>query len=178
MFNNILIGISTHDLFLYLEKKSDFSFVSSPFIYRYLNGKDYNGGFERQQLNQIFKEIDDDFPSWVKGFAPKAVGVNSTTAIAKFEHSLGRMKPKIALGVAKTVFLSDLRQIPPRVSVPTFIIQSEIDYIVPKSVAFYIKRELGGPAEVEILKTEGHFPQLTADPMLLKVLKQVLHINR
>ncbi|PON82423.1 Alpha/beta hydrolase fold [Trema orientale] len=145
---------------------------------RYLNGKGYNGGFERPQLNQVFKEIDEDFPNWVKSIAPTAVGVNSTTAIAKFERSLGRMKPRIALSVAKTVFLSDLRRILPRVSVPSFIIQSEKDYVVPKSIAFYIKRNLGGPAKVKILKTEGHFPQLTAYPMLQKVLKQVLHIKQ
>ncbi|PON46628.1 Alpha/beta hydrolase fold [Parasponia andersonii] len=143
-----------------------------------LNGKGYNGGFERPQLNQVFKEIDEDFPNWVKSFAPAAVGVNITTAVTKFEPSLGRMKPRIALSVAKTVFLSDPRRILPRVSVPSFIIQSEKDYIVPKSIAFYIKRNLRGPAKVKILKTEGHFPQLTAYPMLQKVLKQVLHINR
>lgn len=149
-----------------------------PFVHRYLNGKDYNGGFERVQLNQLFKEIDDDFPSWVKSIAPIAVGINSTTAIVEFEHSLGRMKPKIALSVAKTVFLSDLRPILPQVSLPSFIIQSEKDYIVPKSVAFYMKRELGGPAKVKILKTKGHLPHLTAYPMLLKVLKRLLHINQ
>ncbi|KAM6547843.1 hypothetical protein CsatB_019519 [Cannabis sativa] len=145
---------------------------------RYLNGKDYNGGFERLQLSRVFKDMKTDFPNWVERFAPIAVGLNRSAAIAQFEHSLGRMKPKIALSVAKTVFLSDLRQILPQVSVPTFIIQSEKDFVVPKSVAFFMKRKLGTPAGVNILKTEGHFPQLTAYHMVLKALKTVFHINR
>jgi hypothetical protein len=40
-----------------------------------------------------------------------------------------------------------------------------------------MKRKLGGRARVKILKTKGHFPQLTAYPFLLKVLKRVLFIK-
>lgn len=129
------------------------------------------------QLNEVFNAMDENFLSWVKKFAPLAVAVNNTSAIAKFEDSLGRMKPKIALSVAKTVFLSDLRRILPQVSVPGFVVQSEKDRVVPKLVAFYMKEKLGGRAKVKILKTEGHFPQLTAYPMLLKALKSVIHVK-
>jgi pimeloyl-ACP methyl ester carboxylesterase len=67
----------------------------------------------------------------------------------------------------------------PQVPVPCTIIQSKKDVVVPKSVAFYMKRKLaGGRARVKILNTEGHFPQLTAYPLLLKVLQRVLPINR
>ena len=147
----------------------------SPFIgYRYLNDTKYNGGFEISQINEIFKAIEEDFPSFVKSFAPVAIGVNNTKAISEFEHSLGRMKPHIALSVAKTVFLSDYRRILPLITVPSFIIQSRKDAVVPKSVAFYIKMKLGSFASVKILETEGHFPHLTAYHLLLKALKKAL----
>ncbi|XP_059646447.1 strigolactone esterase D14-like [Cornus florida] len=141
---------------------------------RYLNEKGYNGGFRRSDLNSIFKDMHQNFTGWVQSFAPRAISVNNITAIAKFERSLGRMQPEIALSVAKTVFLSDLRTVLPQVRVPSTIIQSEKDIIVPKSVAFYMKRKLGGRARVKILKTQGHFPQLTAYPLLSHVLKRVL----
>jgi pimeloyl-ACP methyl ester carboxylesterase len=76
---------------------------------RYLNDKGYNGGFERSELDTIFTQIDEKFSSWVKNFTPVAVGVKCTSAITQFQSSLGRMKPKIALSVARTVFLSDMR---------------------------------------------------------------------
>ncbi|GKV41860.1 hypothetical protein SLEP1_g49340 [Rubroshorea leprosula] len=87
------------------------------------------------------------------------------------------MKPNIALSAAKTVLLSDLRRKLPEVVVPSAIIQSSKDYIVPKFVAFYMKKQIGSQAKMKILKAEGHFPHLTAYPLLLKVLKRVLHIK-
>lgn len=93
------------------------------------------------------------------------------------EHSLGRMKPEIALSVAKMVFLSDLRQLLPKVKTPTTIIPTRKDNIVPKFVASYIKSKMGCHAKLKILNSDGHFPQLTAYPQLLKVLTQLLHLN-
>lgn len=127
--------------------------------------------------------MDQNFPTFVQNFVPTAIGVNSTSAIYEFGHSMGRMKPKIALSVARTLFLSDLRAALPRVAVRCTIIQSERDRVVPKSVAFYMKSKLGGGggghaiAKVKILKTQGHLPQLTVYRLLLKVLKKFLHIN-
>ncbi|BBH07509.1 alpha/beta-Hydrolases superfamily protein, partial [Prunus dulcis] len=144
---------------------------------RYLNTRRYNGGFTRTELDAFFNQINQNFSNWVLSFAPIAIGVKDTSAIAEFENSLGRMTPKIAVSVARTVFLSDLRRILPQVVVPSSIIQSRKDFIVPKTVAFYMKKRLGGPARVKILNTEGHFPQLTVHSLLLKVLKRFLHIK-
>ncbi|EEF30788.1 strigolactone esterase D14 [Ricinus communis] len=140
---------------------------------RYLNAEGYHGGFERSDVKAILRSMNHNFSSWVQGFAPVAVGMNNTEAITIFANSLGRMKPSIAHSVAKTVFLSDLRRILPQVSVPCTIIQSKKDIIVPEFVAHYMKKKLGGYAKVKILKTEGHFPHLTAYPLLLKALKKV-----
>lgn len=103
-----------------------------------------------------------NYTSWVQAFAPTAIGMNNTRATTEFKNSLRRMKPRIALSVAKTVFLSDWRSILPEVLVPCTIIQSKRDPIVPNSVAYYMKRNLNGHARVKILDTGGHFPQLTA----------------
>ncbi|KAM1948219.1 hypothetical protein ACFX15_008436 [Malus domestica] len=143
---------------------------------RYLDTTAYTGGFTRPQLDALFNEIGNNFTSWVPSFAPTPIGVNDTRAITEFENSLGRMSPRIAVRVARVVFLSDLRRILPQIIVPSSIIQSRKDFIVPKSVAFYMKKKLGGPAKVKILNT-GHFPQLTAYLLLLKVLKKLVHIK-
>ncbi|KAI4300633.1 hypothetical protein L6164_033987 [Bauhinia variegata] len=144
---------------------------------RYLNAKGYEGGFTRSELNTIFKAMSQNFSSWAHSFSRIAVGVHNSAAIAGFEYSLRRRKPKIALSVARTVFLSDMRWVLPRITVPCTIIQSRKDYIVPKSVAFYIKRHLGFHSTVKILKTQGHFPQLAAYHLLVKVLKGSLFVE-
>ncbi|KAE9465295.1 hypothetical protein C3L33_02796, partial [Rhododendron williamsianum] len=101
----------------------------------YLNARKYDGGFNKEELNTIFNTIHKNFSAWVRAFAPVAMGVNNSHAIAEFETSLGRMKPEIAFGVAKTVFLSDLRRVLPQVHVPSTIIQSKKDVIVPEFIA-------------------------------------------
>ncbi|KAK4413089.1 Sigma factor SigB regulation protein RsbQ [Sesamum alatum] len=146
---------------------------------RYLNEDEtgYDGGFSRVELDSLFDSIKSDFSGWVKSFVPKAIGVNDTAAIAAFEGSLGRMKPETALTAVRSVFLTDNRDILPGVHVPSTIIQSEKDIIVPESVAFYMKTRVDAPAKVIILKTQGHFPQLTVPYLLLRVLKQILGIK-
>ncbi|KAF5750633.1 putative sigma factor sigb regulation protein rsbq [Tripterygium wilfordii] len=144
---------------------------------RYLNAEGYKGGFERFQLNAIFKAMNQNYSSWFQTFAPTAVAERDTAAIAEFEYSLGRMNPRTALSVAKTVFLSDLRRILPQVQVPCTIIQSRKDNMVPQNVCYYMKKKVGGHTRVNILNTQGHFPQLTAHPLLLEVLKRALHIE-
>ncbi|XP_034692693.1 strigolactone esterase D14-like [Vitis riparia] len=143
---------------------------------RYLNAEGYYGGFERSDIDKIFEAINENFPVWVQNFVPMAVGINNSAAIAEFEYSLGRMKPEIVLSVAKTVFLSDLRLVLPQVKVPCTIIQSREDIVAPTFIACYMKENLGGDATVKILETQGHFPQLTAFPLLLDALNKVLSI--
>ncbi|KAI8558850.1 hypothetical protein RHMOL_Rhmol04G0128600 [Rhododendron molle] len=143
----------------------------------YLNASKYDGGFNKEELNTIFNTIQKNFSAWVRAFTPVAIGVNNSHAIAEFETSLGRMKPEIALSVAKNVFLGDLRRVLPQVHVPSTIIQSKKDVIVPEFIAYYLKKKLGGHARVRILKAQGHFPQLTAYPLLLHVLKKVLVLD-
>lgn len=80
--------------------------------------------------------------------------------------------PDIALSVSKTVFLSDERFILPLVKVPCTIILSREDIVAPTFVACYLKENLGGITTVEILETQGHFPQLTAPDLLLGALNR------
>ncbi|XP_010276343.1 PREDICTED: strigolactone esterase D14-like [Nelumbo nucifera] len=145
---------------------------------RYLNAKGYYGGFERSDIEATLESIKQNYSNWVTNFAPKAIGVNDKAAIKAFESTLGRMKPTVAYDAAKTVFLSDYRQVLRKVGVPCTIIQSEKDIVVPKWVAFYMAKMLGGTTNVKILDSEGHFPHLTAYHLLLGVLRRVLHIDK
>ncbi|MBA0857315.1 hypothetical protein Goshw_010544 [Gossypium schwendimanii] len=144
---------------------------------RYINDGRYYGGYERSEVNEIYKTIEQNFTGWVQNFAPKAAGQNNTATGANFKKTLGRMKPYIALSAAKTVFSSDFRHKLPQVMVPCTIIQSKKDVIVPQSVAFYIKNNVGGNATVKILDTEGHFPHLSAHNLLFRVLKETIQIK-
>ncbi|XP_030457945.1 strigolactone esterase D14-like [Syzygium oleosum] len=139
---------------------------------RYLNAKGYTGGFDEPAINSILQSMRANYSGWIHDFAPTAIALNNTGALMEFEHSLGRIEPEIAVSVAKTVFLSDLRWALPKVPVPCSIIRSRKDIIVPASVSHYMKKKIGnGTSKVKILRTQGHFPMLTAYPLLLDALK-------
>ncbi|KAG0485469.1 hypothetical protein HPP92_009324 [Vanilla planifolia] len=138
---------------------------------RYLNDSDYFGGFEQEDLEQLFDAIKANYRAWVSGFAPLAVGGDmDSVAVQEFSRTLFNMRPDIALLVAQTIFLSDLRSILNLVTVPCHIIQSSKDLAVPVAVSEYLHRNLGGESIVEVMPTEGHLPQLSSPEVVIPVL--------
>ncbi|KAL3534004.1 hypothetical protein ACH5RR_007525 [Cinchona calisaya] len=146
---------------------------------RYLNTPMYSGGFSREDINTILTNIRQNFTGWARTLAPLAIGVNNSAAIAEFESSLIRMNPKIALDVIKTILLRDNRRVLKYVRVRSSIIQTEKDIFDPLPVAYYMKKRLGYAAHAKliILRTSGHFPQLTAYCQVLRAIKRVLHLH-
>lgn len=141
---------------------------------RFLNDKDYHGGFEQEEIESVFVAMEANYEAWVNGFAPLAVGADVPAAVREFSRTLFNMRPDITLFVSRTVFNSDLRGILGLVKVPCCIIQTAKDVSVPASVAKYLKNHLGGKTTVEMLRTEGHLPHLSAPAMLAPVIRRAL----
>ncbi|KAE8666853.1 ATP-dependent caseinolytic protease/crotonase family protein isoform 1 [Hibiscus syriacus] len=92
----------------------------------------------------------------------------------KLRNCLKRTRQEFAVPLAKTVFRSDERSIVDKVTTPCTIIQAANDIVVPGSVANYMKKKIRWKSTVEIVNTNGHFPQLTAHLEFLAVLARVL----
>ena len=123
-----IASISRPDLFSKLIMVS-----ASP---RYLNDVDYFGGFEQDELDQLFEAMQSNYKAWCSGFAPLAVGGDmDSVSVQEFSRTLFNMRPDIALSVAQTIFQSDMRQILHLVTVPCHIIQSLKDLAVPVVVS-------------------------------------------
>ncbi|KAL3632384.1 hypothetical protein CASFOL_025368 [Castilleja foliolosa] len=152
----------------------------SPRFLNDVNTAGYKGGFTQAQVDTIFDTIETNYTGWVQGFVPLAIGVDNASAIAKFEHTLLKMNSQVALSSAKVVFLSDNRDYLPHVCVPTTIIQSQNDAVVPNPVAQYMQEKLGAQAnaKLRILNATGHFLQLTDPALLVQVLIEVINENK
>ncbi|EPS64213.1 hydrolase, alpha/beta fold family protein, partial [Genlisea aurea] len=138
---------------------------------RYLNGEDYYGGFERDDLEGVLKAMESNYRDWFEGFAPLAVGGDmASIAVQEFSRTLFSMRPDIAASVARTIFFSDLRAYLGSVTVPCHIIQSAKDLAVPVVVSEYLRRNLGGKSVVEVMSTEGHLPQLSSPEVAIPVI--------
>ncbi|MCO5558568.1 hypothetical protein L7F22_012153 [Adiantum nelumboides] len=143
---------------------------------RYLNDVNYFGGFEQDDLDQLFEAMQSNFKAWVSGFVPLAVGDDMDSfAVQEFSRTLFSVRPDIAFGVAKVIFESDFRGILPYVTIPCHILQSNKDLAVPVVVsADYLHQALGAKSIVEILQTEGHLPQLSSPNVVVPALRRHL----
>ncbi|XP_030954429.1 strigolactone esterase D14 [Quercus lobata] len=141
---------------------------------RYINIDGYEGGFEKSDVEQIILNIESNYENWATAFASLVVDQKDPLSVDKFTKCLRRMRPEAALPVAKIIFYSDERDILDKVMTPCTIIQTTSDIVVPKSVAFYMQNKIKGKSTVEIIETDGHFPQLTAHLQFLQVLGNVL----
>ncbi|GAV58207.1 Abhydrolase_6 domain-containing protein [Cephalotus follicularis] len=141
---------------------------------RFLNDKDYHGGFDQGEIDRVFLAMEANYEAWVNGFAPLAVGADVPAAVREFSRTLFNMRPDITLFVSRTVFHSDLRGVLGFVKVPCCIIQTAKDVSVPTSVAEYLRSHLGGHNTVEILNIEGHLPHLSAPALLAHKLRRAL----
>ncbi|KAH9324522.1 hypothetical protein KI387_004700 [Taxus chinensis] len=143
---------------------------------RYLNAPGYEGGFEQTAIDQLFRSLKSNYTAWATGFASMAVGSQFHDAVHKFRKTLLAMRPDIAYFVGKQVFESDERSILREVKVPCLVIQSKKDIIAPLFVAEYLKTHLGrkGKTQVEILQTQGHFPQLSIPSLVIRAFQRII----
>ncbi|XP_048133922.1 strigolactone esterase D14-like [Rhodamnia argentea] len=144
---------------------------SSP---RYLNTDGYEGGFEAARIDQILSSVESDYHSWAPNFASLVVGPCDPPSVEAFAKCLGRMRPEVALSLAKMIFPGDYGEALGRVTTPCTIIQTTNDAFVPSSVARYMHEAIRGESTVETIKADGHCPQLTAHRQLLDMLSGVL----
>lgn len=145
---------------------------------RYLNDVDYYGGFQQEDLDQLFEAMRSNYKAWCSGFAPLAVGGDmDSVAVQEFSRTLFNMRPDIALSVAQTIFQCDLRQVLSLVTVPCHIIQSMKDLAVPVVVAEFLHQHLGGESIVEVMSTDGHLPQLSSPDVVIPVLLRHIRYN-
>lgn len=136
---------------------------------RYLNDTGYVGGFEPQDLEQLFAAMTANYQGWVAGFAPMAVGAGVPGAVQDFSAGLLAMRPDITATIARMIFETDLRAILPRITPPTVLVHAHGDIAVPEPVAHYLHRGIAGSALVWIDAT-GHLPHLSAPAEVAEVL--------
>nr|GMD51735.1 probable esterase KAI2 [Ipomoea batatas]GMD55289.1 probable esterase KAI2 [Ipomoea batatas] len=165
----VIASVARPDLFTKL-----LTISASP---RYLNDVDYYGGFELEDLEQLFDAMRSNYKAWCSGFAPLAVGGDmDSVAVQEFSRTLFNMRPDIALSVLQTIFRSDLRHVLSHVTVPCHIIQSMKDLAVPVVVAEYLHRNLSCESVVEVMSTDGHLPQLSSPDVVVPViLRHIQH---
>lgn len=140
---------------------------------RYLDDEGYTGGFQPQDLDNLFESMHANYQAWVAGFAPMVVGVDDNAVIADFSSTLFQMRPDIALNTSRTIFTSDLRGLTPQLTTPVHLIQTARDMAVPLAVGQWLAQAIDG-ATLDVIDAAGHLPHMTAPDEIISILSQRL----
>jgi sigma-B regulation protein RsbQ len=101
----------------------------------YLNHPpDYVGGFDREDIEELFDLMDKNYMGWASFLAPLAMGNSQSPELAQeLENSFCSTDPITAKAFAKATFYSDCRSFLPEIVTPCLIMQCTEDAIVTLS---------------------------------------------
>jgi sigma-B regulation protein RsbQ len=130
---------------------------------RYLNDEDYEGGIDREDLEDLLEVMDSNYLGWSRMVAPLIMGNAQEPELAEaLTASFCATDPDIAKKFARVTFMSDNRKDLSCLNIPSLTIQCEEDFLTSKEVALYIQDHTINN-QVMMLSSKGHCPQLS-DP--------------
>jgi sigma-B regulation protein RsbQ len=129
---------------------------------RYINDRDYVGGFSRDDIEGLLGSLDSNYLGWSSTMAPVIMGNADRPELGEeLTNSFCRTDPDIAAHFARVTFFSDNRHDLPRVTTPTLILQCSEDVIAPHVVGDYVHRHMPS-SRLVVMNATGHCPNLSA----------------
>jgi sigma-B regulation protein RsbQ len=142
----------------------------------YLNEEDYEGGFERADIDALLNMMEDNYEGWSTMMAPVVAGNPERPEVAaEFAASLKRIDPSIAQHFARVTFLSDVRGDLPKLQTRTLILQTEADVMARVNAGEYIQRAVADSRFV-LLDARGHLPHLSSPEVVVKAMEEFLRV--
>jgi len=141
---------------------------------RYLNDRDYIGGFNVEDIETIFEHIADDYVAWSKQFAPVMIDSPSKPELADFlQECFEATDPSVALAFAMATFKADYRDKLKNLEVPSLTLQGTNDVIAPLSAAEFIHKNTPDNFLV-VMKATGHFPHISEPEETIREIKNFI----
>ncbi len=127
----------------------------------FLNDGDYQGGFERKDIEDLLTAMDGNFFGWSEMITPVIMGNPDRPELAgELGESFCRTDPTIARQFARVTFLADSRSELQKLTVPSLIMQCSADALAPLGVGDYLHQKMQG-STLSVLKATGHCPHLS-----------------
>lgn len=140
----------------------------------YLNLPGYDGGFDREGIDELLGFLEINLEGWATQLAPMVMANPDRPELtAELESYFVRNDPDIAHHFANVVFLGDHRADLPLVTVPTLIMQCRDDIIAPMNIGDYMHAAMP-QSELVVLDTQGHYPHLSAPDAVAAALFRYL----
>lgn len=133
----------------------------------YLNDIDYVGGFHEEELGVLFQMMEMNFNGWASHLAPIVSADQQSSK--EVERTFKQNDAAIAREFAEVTFRADVRAFLPQVTIPTVLLQSNDDFIVPLEASQYLHAHLTN-SELIFLDVRGHYPHISHPDLMKKHL--------
>ena len=144
----------------------------------YINSEDYIGGFEREDIEELIETLENNYLGWSRTMAPAIIGNSDRPQLGtELTNSFCQMDPDIAKKFARVTFFSDNRADLPKINIPTLILQTEEDIIVPPIVGEYMRDKIAN-SELVVIAANGHLPHVSEPKQTIEAIQRFLDKNR
>jgi len=141
---------------------------------RYINDKDYIGGFREEDIHELLESMDSNYLGWSSNITPVIMGNPDKPELTEeLNNSFCQNDPEISKHFAKVTFLGDERGWLKKLSIDTLILQCNSDVIAPIAVGQYVHESVAG-SKLTVLNASGHCPHLSAPVETIQAMKYFL----
>lgn len=145
---------------------------------RYINDPpDYIGGFEEQDIHEMIDLMERNHFEWAGYLAPIVMAAEDRPEKAEdLRQTFLNADPVVSRRFAKSVFMSDIREYLHQVTVPSLILYSDQDVIVPSKVIEYLHRTIPN-CDTRKLQATGHYPHMSNPEAVADAILEGLRIE-
>jgi sigma-B regulation protein RsbQ len=141
---------------------------------RYINDKDYYGGFEQEDVEGLIETMDGNFFGWATSTAPSIMANGERPGLGQeLSDVFCRTDLEVALQFARVTFYGDNRHDLPKLQTPSLIIQSLEDIIAPVEVGEYLASHLPN-STLHVIDATGHCPHMSAPNETISAINEYL----
>jgi sigma-B regulation protein RsbQ len=141
---------------------------------RYLHDDGYVGGFTADAIEELIESLSSNYLGWSTAMAPVIVGNPDRPHLGEeLAEVFCRMDPAVARVFARATFLTDSRDVLPRITAPTLVLQCAEDVIAPREVGEYVAARVPRSTLV-LMRATGHCPNLSAPEETVDAIRAYL----
>jgi sigma-B regulation protein RsbQ len=135
---------------------------------------DYEGGFQRSDLEELIELMDKNYIGWANYLAPLVVGnTESQDLIGELSGSFCSTDPLVAKNFANATFFSDYRHILKDIACPVLILQSSSDALASTDVGTFMADKIPH-SEIAVVEAKGHCLHMTNYQEIMPIILNFL----
>lgn len=140
----------------------------------YVNQENYAGGFDKEYMDELLNQMEEDYESWSNSLVPHIMGNPDSPLLSEeLNISFCNTNHQIAKHFAKVTFLSDNREDIKKVNTPSLILQCKEDIIAPEFVGKFMHQHMKNSSLIQ-LNVKGHCPHMSGPKETIKAIRNFI----